>query len=264
MRVYKRFGLASQVQSLEALGQLRGSDNLEHDIALCACQTIEPYFLKYLPNDEKILEAGCGRGRWVYYLRRRGYEVEGIDIAKTDIEFSTKYDPTVPITFDNVLQTSFEGESFGAVISLGVVEHFEEGPQDVFGEVLRVLKPGGLFFVTVPTQNIVRIAVINRLKDVQVWIRKLLGLDLAFEEFRYSRKQFRYLLDQAGFDVIDCAPDDFLPPKNMGLWIDSRLFQHPSRLWELNRIGKVLNALLGSISPWLHCCGTLWVCRKPS
>jgi SAM-dependent methyltransferase len=155
MKPYKRYGPADRVGAAEALGQLGGADNLEDDVALCRLQTIEPYFLKYLPRTGKILEAGSGRGRWVIYLRRLGYDVVGIDIAASDIAHAKRFDPTIPITHDNVLHTTFPDAFFRAVISLGVVEHFEDGPQAAFAEVMRLLKPGGLFLVTVPTQNFV-------------------------------------------------------------------------------------------------------------
>lgn len=264
MKVHKRYALAEHVSSMEALGQLRGSDRLEDDIALCRVQTIEKFFLRHLPKGERILEAGAGRGRWVFHLRRQGYDVVGIDIAKTDIEFGKKYDSSTCLMVENVLGTSFPDHHFGAIISLGVVEHFEDGPQRAFTEVMRLLRPGGLFLVTVPTQNLGRWLLFNRVKDVQLLMRRLRGSEIAFEEYRYSRRQFGDLLVQAGFEIVETAPDDFFPPKNMGLYTDSRFLQHRTLPWELNRLGKAIDTVQRLISPWLNCSGTLWVCRKPS
>lgn len=263
MSPYKRFGPADRVAAFEALGQLGGAENLEEDIALCTFQTIEPYFRQYLPRNEKILEAGSGRGRWVFYLRRLGYDVVGIDIAESDIAHAKQFDPSIPITYDDVLHTSFPDAAFGAVISLGVVEHFEDGPQSAFREVMRLLKPGGLFLVTVPTLNFVRVAIVNRVKDLQLFYRKLRKIPVLFEEYRYSRRHFSRLLREAGFEIIEMVPDDFRPPKNMGLHTDFRFLRHPTNRWELNLAGKLLHAFLDRISPWLHCSGTLWIARKP-
>ena len=259
--VHRRYARVTGGESREALGQLDGSENLEEDIALCPLQTIEPYFLKYLPQSGKILEAGSGRGRWVFYLRRKGFDVLGIDIAESDVAFAKAYDEKVPISHGNVLDTGFADGSFAAVISLGVVEHFEEGPQQAFRETRRILKPGGLFLVTVPTQNVVRVLVFNRIKDALLLYRRSRGRQMVFEEYRYSRRQFEMLLLEAGFEIIERAPDEFVPPKNMGLYKESRFLQHPTQRWELNRPGKAINGILSRFSLWLHCGGTLWVCR---
>jgi len=261
-RVHARYAPAHLVAKLEALGQLGGSSDLEQDIALCAVQTIEPAFRKYLPAGERILEAGSGRGRWIFHLRRLGYDVIGIDLAEGDISYALQHDPTIPITKADVLETGFPDASFGAVISLGVVEHFIDGPGPAFDEVRRILRPGGLFLVTVPTQNPGRILLFNRLNDLKRMIGRLRGHEFVFEEYRYSRRRFRSLLQSAGFEVLEEIPDDFRHPRNMGLYTDSRFLQHPSVRWQLNSAGNLIAKVLGAISPWLACSGTLWVCRR--
>ena len=262
-RVYKRYAPAALSKSREALGQVGGSGDLEADIGLCAQQTLEPAFMKYLSRDGRILEAGAGRGRWVFYLRRRGYDVVGMDLARTEIASAKAFDPDVPIEYGNVLQTGYPDRSFEAVISLGVIEHFEDGPRVALAEVRRILKAGGLFLVTVPTQNFMRIALFNRIKSAQTFYRRIKGVELEFEEYRYSRRQFEARLQEAGFVIVDRAPDDFRSPMNMGLYADSRFLQDPQRRWQLNTAGNILNATLNFLSPWLHCSGTLWVCRSP-
>ncbi len=259
---YKRFVPDRDLEGVEALGQLGGSGNLEDDIDLCRYQTIEDVFLQYLPKPGRILEAGCGRGRWVFYLRRKGYDIEGIDIAGSAVRAARAFDPAVPITQGDVLSLPFPNDSFEGVISLGVVEHFEDGPDAAFIEVRRVLRRGGLFLVTVPTQNVMRKMMFNKIKAAQLAFKKLRGERLAFEEYRYSRRQFSELLERSGFSTLDCRPDDFVSPRNMGLFTDSRFLRSRVKQWELNTAGRALNTLLSSVSPWLHCSGTLWVTRK--
>ena len=259
---YKRYALAEQATAAEALGQLEGSADLEDDVAMCPLQTIEPVFRAHLPPGERILEAGCGRGRWVFHLRRLGFDVIGMDLARSDLERARRHDPSVPVVFGDVRRTAFADAGFGAVISLGVVEHFEEGPQAALAEVRRLLRPGGLLLVTVPTQNLLRVLVFNRLKDLQSVVRRLRGRALVFEEYRYSRARFGRLLREAGFEIVETHPDDFRPPKNMGLFTDARFLQHPGRRWELNGAGRFVQRVLGGLSPWLICSGTLWVCRR--
>jgi SAM-dependent methyltransferase len=189
--------------------------------------------------------------------------VIGVDLARSDLERAKRHDPSVPVVFGDVVRTAFADARFGAVISLGVVEHFEEGPGAALAEVRRLLRPGGVFLVTVPTQNLLRVLVFNRLKELQWILRRLRGRALVFEEYRYSRARFSRLLREAGFEIVGMHPDDFRPPKNMGLYTDARFFQHPERRWELNGAGRLVQRILGGLSPWLLCSGTLWVCRRP-
>jgi len=259
--VYKRYARAALSVSREERGQLGGSGDLEADIALCAKQTIEPLFLKYLPRAGRILEAGAGRGRWVFYLRRKGYDVVGLELARSDVEAAKAFDPEVPLEHGDVLKCPYADHSIAAVISLGVMEHFEEGPQVAFAEVRRILRPGGLFLVTVPTRDFVRVMLFNRMKTAENLVRRLRKTPLEFEEYRYSRRQFESLLRGAGFEILEKAPDDFIPPLNMGLYTDSRFLRNSGRKWELNAAGKLINNTLGNISPWLVCSGTLWVCK---
>ncbi|HUI66031.1 MAG TPA: class I SAM-dependent methyltransferase [Bacteroidota bacterium] len=262
-KVYKLYAPATLSQTRESLGQIGGSGNLEADIRMCSLQTIEPLFTKYLPPGGKVLEAGSGRGRWVFHLRRKGYDVRGIEIAQAEIAAAKEFDPHAPIDHGDVRTTGYPSQSFDAVISLGVVEHFEAGPQEAFREVRRIVKSGGLFFVTVPTQNVMRTALFNRIKTLQNMHRRLKGIELAFEEYRYTRRHFTELLREAGFAIVELAPDDFIPPLNMGLYNDSHFLQNSGQQWHLNRAGALLNSTLSFLSPWLHCSGTLWVCRSP-
>lgn len=249
------------LEGSEAPGQLGGAGNLEEDIALCPLQTINSAFVRHLPKNGAILEAGAGRGRWVFHLRRLGYDCRGIELAGSEVMFAKSFDPDIPIETGDVLHTPYRGNSFAAVISLGVLEHFEEGPAPALGEVRRILNDSGILLVTVPTRNLFRLIVIDRVKNLQTLIRRLTGAKLAFEEYRYTRSQFSNLLEQEGFDIVEMVPDDFLPPKNMGIFTDSRLFRSRTGQWELNTVGRLLRSVLDFLSPWASCSGTLWVCR---
>ena len=259
----KHFVAARRLENrVEVLGQIGAPQDMREYVGLCKLQTIEPLFRKYLPKGGRILEAGCGRGRWVLYLRGLGYDVAGIDLADSDLAAARALDPSVPIERGDVLEAPFPDNSFDAVISLGVVEHFEEGPRRAFAEVRRLLKPQGLFLVTVPTQNLVRYLVANPIRSAADLLRRLSGVRLAFGEYRYSRAEFSRLLRESQFTIIETAPDDFRPPKNMGLYADLPPLRQKGRMWELNVVGRACNAMLSTLSPWLHCSGTLWVCRR--
>lgn len=259
---YKMYHPVEEVESLETHGQCWKGESIDEGIEICRYQLIEPIFRKYLPRPGRILEAGCGLGRWVFYLRRLGYDVVGIDLASDALRLAKEYDSGAPIQSDDILHTSYPDRTFDAVISLGVMEHFEEGPQGPLTEAWRILKDDGLLFVTVPVQNFSRRLFANPLKELKRALRKRKGARYAFEEYRYTRAQFESRLLQARFEILDVLPDDYRAPKNMGLYVDYPFLRHPGNKWELNGPGKLLAGLLNVISLRLASAGMLWVCRK--
>jgi SAM-dependent methyltransferase len=198
----------------------------------------------------------------VFYLRQRGYSITGIDLARPAVEMAKAYDPSVPIFLNDVLQSQFPDQSFAAAISLGVVEHFEEGPQHALAELRRVLKDGGMLLISVPLQNLLRRLFTNRVKDLYRWYRRRRGMSFTFEEYRFTRKEFRSCLEAAGFEILEVVADDFLPPKNLGLYADFQILHSRQKKWELNAFGSVLAAVLRAVSPWVACAGVHVICRK--
>ena len=111
-------------------------------------------FLKYLSKNDKIIDGGCGFGKWVIYLYQRGYNIVGIDNTEITISKIKNYDQNIPVRFGNILNLEYPDNYFDAYISMGVIEHFEKGPHKALKEAHRVLKPGGLLFVSTPTVNV--------------------------------------------------------------------------------------------------------------
>ena len=62
-------------------------------------------------------------------------------------------DPALPLVAGDVADKPIAPASCAAVLSSGVVEHFEEGPARALAEARRVLEPGGRLFVAVPSNS---------------------------------------------------------------------------------------------------------------
>ena len=53
---------------------------IEDELASCEIETPpKDLFQCHLPNGATIIDAGCGFGKWVVYLKRRGHRVVGLD-----------------------------------------------------------------------------------------------------------------------------------------------------------------------------------------
>ncbi len=263
MRPFVIYHPSTKSNLQETLGQSWRNQEIEDLISLCPEQTSEPAILKYLSHG-KILEAGCGTGRWLFYLTRRGINIIGVDLAQEALDDAKSFDPNAPVEKMDIKKTTFSSGSFDGILSLGVVEHFEEGPTEVLREIFRLLKDDGIFVVSVPTQNLNRYFLANPLKKIYWMVQRFRGISYVFEEYRYSRREFSSIIRREGFSILEMIPDDFKPPKNMGLWVDYPFLRKRGAAWELNFWGEILRRFFWFFSPWFASSGTLWVCKKTS
>jgi len=126
-------------------------------LASSHCDDASPYMLRYLEKRGPILEAGCGLGRFVIFLEQQGFEdVSGIDTSPKAVGIVKRIAPNVNVLCGDVSSLPFEDSSIRGIVSLGVVEHFEEGPHTALQEFRRVMMPGATAIITVPYLNLVR------------------------------------------------------------------------------------------------------------
>ena len=102
------------------------------------------------PEDGRILEGGCGLGDKVYTLKMMNYDVIGVDNAKETINFIKRTFPQLNIIYGDLRKIDFPDHYFAGYWSLGVIEHFFEGYQEILLEMYRVIKPNGFLFLTFP------------------------------------------------------------------------------------------------------------------
>lgn len=96
----------------------------------------------------RILDAGCGSGRNMVQLARRG-TVTGIELAPASLEAARErgVGPVVPGSLDEPLP--FGDAAFDLALALDVLEHVEDD-RAALAELARVVAPGGRLLVTVP------------------------------------------------------------------------------------------------------------------
>ena len=108
-----------------------------------------------VPPGSRVLDAGCGSGRNIYYLLNAGYDVSAADADPNAVSevmrLAADLNATLPPTNfrrEPVEAMSFKEESFDVVLSIAVL-HFalsDEQFEAMMESIWRVLKPGGLFF----------------------------------------------------------------------------------------------------------------------
>lgn len=99
-------------------------------------------------GEARILDAGCGSGRNMALLARRG-AVSGIELASQSLEVAQArgLGPVLPGSLDDPLP--FGDDSFDLAVALDVLEHVADDGA-ALRELARVVAPGGRLLVTVP------------------------------------------------------------------------------------------------------------------
>jgi SAM-dependent methyltransferase len=103
-----------------------------------------------------ILDLGCGTGRHVVYLARSGFSVFGLDNSPEGLRVTRQWLEEEGLDAGLRLQSMteklpYEDGFFDAVISVQVIHHTDIATiREIVQEIARVLKSGGLLFVTVP------------------------------------------------------------------------------------------------------------------
>jgi len=122
----------------------------------CSRDEATPYILKYMPKTGKIVEAGCGLARFVVCLSEMGYDIEGIEISQETVDTIKRIRPDLNVKQRDITTLPYLDNSVSGIISLGVVEHFIDGPELALKEMRRALKPACYVVITVPSLNYIR------------------------------------------------------------------------------------------------------------
>ncbi len=108
-------------------------------------------FSKFVDKGDLIVDLGCGYGRTVNDLYCLGYNrVIGIDISQKMIERGKNQFPFLDLRFSQNGICDIKADSVDAVLLFGVLSStpFEREQKILIGEVDRILKKGGIVYVS--------------------------------------------------------------------------------------------------------------------
>lgn len=191
----------------------------------------------HVPAGAAVLDWGCGRGHFTFYLLRRGYRVTAYSLEDAPELFARLSDgERERLTFvrgDDPAVLPFGDGSFDAVFSVGVLEHVRElGGTELASllEIRRVLRPGGVLVVYhlpnrySPIEAVSRI--LHRRHDPREGFR--------FHQYRFTAAEISRLTEAAGLRLRAIGRYGFLPRNSL-----SRL---PAAARSSRRVASWINA----------------------
>lgn len=131
--------------------------NILRDVLFRAARLINVHRTQYtdmylggLPPG-RLLEVGCGAGSFLDRMRKKGWQVEGIDIDPIASQ-SVWHNYGIPVRTGRIEENQYEESSFDAVTMKHVIEHVHD-PIRFLKDCLRVVKPGGRLVLVTPNSN---------------------------------------------------------------------------------------------------------------
>ena len=107
-------------------------------------------FDNYLTSRDRVLDLGCGNGRFQEFLKDKGVDYIGVDPSEKLIEIAKKKYPRQKFLSADALRLPFSDSYFDKVYSIAVLHHIpsDESRGQFLKETKRILKPGGLLILT--------------------------------------------------------------------------------------------------------------------
>ena len=168
----------------------------------------------------RFLDVGCGRGEVVRAAQERGWQAEGCDLSAEFVQYAREVNG-VEAHAATLEQMRYPDASFDVVTLVEVIEHLYE-PAETVRELSRVVKPGGLVYLSTPNEESIYQSLGNlyykaRGRD---WVVNLCPTWNLYHIHGFSPRLLRRVLEGNDFAVEELVvyPGTFAVPRGAGLW----------------------------------------------
>jgi tellurite methyltransferase len=100
----------------------------------------------------RVLDAGCGWGRWIVKLHdycQEDFEMFGVDMDRFSLSYALSLDEPLNVARSKVEYLPFGNSFFDLILCSGVIHEIKTyaGREKAIGEFQRILKPGGTLYI---------------------------------------------------------------------------------------------------------------------
>jgi len=215
-----------------------------------------------------VLEGGCGLGRWLFYLHSLGYKnLIGVDFISPPLELIKKRAENITVKVGNVDSLPLKDSTIDLYLSMGVLEHFEEGPEKALNEAHRVLTDNGRMIISVPYQNFYR-STIRRfftMPLLKLFKSSYRNKNRVFYQYYYNKRDLTKFITNSSFDIVEWFFYDQFHTKNfrLGLYLEFPFLRKKAgKLFEINKVGQIIAKCSEAISCGIFTSYIVFVARK--
>ena len=220
-------------------------------------------------QDCAVLEGGCGLGKFLFFLRENGYNnLIGVDFADKPLQIIKKRDSSIVVKNGNINQLPITDNSIDMYLSMGVIEHFEEGPQKSLNEAMRVLKKNGILILAVPYQNLYRCTIRKyvTMPLLKIFKPSFRNKNRIFYQYYYSKRDLRKFINQSGFEIMDWFYYDQYHTKSQRIGISLEFpftKKNNNKPYDLNWVGKSIAIISELFSKCIFSSSIAFIVKKP-
>ncbi len=146
--------------------------------------------VKKHPRKLKILDIGCGSGKFLDSLNSKKFKKSGIEINKEGIQLSRK--KGIEVYEKDVTKINFGKKKFDIVTLWHVQEHLEH-PIAVFKKIYDILEKDGILLSATPNTDSL---------GFKIGKAQWFHLDSPRHLILFNKKSNRYICNQTGFRVV--------------------------------------------------------------
>jgi SAM-dependent methyltransferase len=232
-------------------------------------QIIDSFLKKSnLNKNMMMIDGGCGIGRLVIYFQNKGYSIQGVEYVYSALVKAKKYNSSLPLIQGDLRRLPLQNDVYDVYYSVGVIEHDIQGPDAILQETRRVLKRGGLLFISIPIQNnfyrfFKPLIKFSRIVAVENILRRILRKPTiskkTFHYYLYTPTEFQEAIQRNGFRILSLQPTMHIPGivKLFPLLLNKKRNRDTTgnSIYFLNKFGRVIYSATQPF-PWLfpNCC----------
>ena len=113
-------------------------------------------FIERLPENAKVLDAGCGAGIPISQMLSERFDVTGVDFSEAQIKLAKKNVPKAKFICQDMTKLDFPEDTFDGICSYYAIIHIpREEHQPLLANFYRMLKPGGFALLCLGAEHLV-------------------------------------------------------------------------------------------------------------
>lgn len=230
----------------------------------------------------RILDLGCGDGRYFRLIWPHATEVVGVDLNADVAELGRQSGVYREVHVAPAHQVPEPGASFDHVFANCSLEHMDH-LDSVLAEIHRCLKPGGTLLCSVVTNRFIEWALLPNLVAMAGFGEAASALKQDFLDYHHLANPLPVEAWVQGFSRAGLIAEEHIPilPKH-----NSGIFLLMDNLWHVRKLGggelgdaifpflstnnrfpsafrQVLAGVLDMETDWLDCSGAVFLVRRP-